>query len=92
MRERVLSAIEKACHDDAGTPHVLVTHHPEEIMPCISHVLLLRGGRIVARGRREDVLTEGNLSAAYGLPLHVMQHGGRTWVVPRDADSVPDGV
>ena len=40
----------------AGMPIVLVTHRPEEMLPAISHVLLLKEGQVVMRGRRDDVL------------------------------------
>jgi molybdate transport system ATP-binding protein len=40
----------------AGVPLVCVTHHQDELPPEISHVLLLRKGRIQAQGKRDDVL------------------------------------
>jgi len=49
----------------AGLPIVLVTHRPEEMLPAISHVLLLREGRVVRQGRREDVLKPEILADLY---------------------------
>lgn len=54
---------------------VLVTHHVEEITPSFTHALLLRGGKVHAAGRREHVLTSGNLSATFGAPLRLEQSG-----------------
>ena len=49
-----------------GPTVLLVTHHPEEIVLGIAHVLLLSQGRTVGAGPLEEVLTEPNLSQAYG--------------------------
>lgn len=48
---------------------VLVTHHVEEIMPVFSHVLLLREGRVVAAGRKRDMLTAKHLTATFRSPV-----------------------
>ncbi len=49
----------------AGMPIVLVTHRPEELLPAISHVLLLREGRVVKQGKRDDVLKPEVLDNLY---------------------------
>lgn len=54
-----------------GVTLVLVTHHIEELVPEIGRVVLLRAGRIVADGPREDVLTPQRLSDAFGGPVRV---------------------
>ena len=54
-----------------------MTHHVEEVPPGFTHALLLRGGRAVASGPVGEVLTEGPLSEAFGLPLVVERHGER---------------
>ena len=54
-----------------GITLVLVTHHVEEVVPEIGRVVLLRGGRVIADGTREDVLATGPLSEAFGGPIRV---------------------
>ena len=56
---------------------VLVTHHLEEVPPGFDRALLLSRGRVVAQGPVADVLADGPLSEAYGLPLRVRRQGGR---------------
>ena len=56
---------------------VLVTHHVEEITPAFTHALLLREGRVLAAGPREQVLTSKNLSATFGAPLRLSRTGSR---------------
>lgn len=50
---------------------VIVTHHTEEIIPEIAHVLLLEQGRVVFAGAKEKALTNGRLSALYKMPLRL---------------------
>lgn len=81
-REKTLLALQRACGTQEPHSHVLITHHPEEIIPNISHVLLLKAGQVVAKGTKQEVLTEENLSTTYGLPLHIVTENGRLWVIP----------
>lgn len=60
-----------------GVTLVLATHHIEEIIPEIGRVVLLRGGRVVADGSREDTLTSEKLSFAYGGPLRIRREEDR---------------
>ena len=46
---------------------MLVTHHVEEIPVGFTHVLLLRGGQVVAAGPLHDTMTEAALSETFGV-------------------------
>jgi iron complex transport system ATP-binding protein len=81
-REIVLRTLAEEIRRHPATPQILVTHHPEEIVPGITHVLLLRAGEVVAQGKREKVLTKRNLERAYNVPLRVIHQDGRVWIVP----------
>ena len=54
-----------------GTGLVLVTHHLGDILPEIERVILMRAGRIVADGPREELLTEDKLSALFDTPVRI---------------------
>lgn len=60
-----------------GITLVLVTHHIEEVIPEIARVVLLRGGRIIADGPRDDLLRDAPLSEVFGGPIQVVEHEGR---------------
>ncbi|MGG1558028.1 ABC transporter ATP-binding protein [Geobacillus thermoleovorans] len=80
-REQMLSLIAPIA---ARPCHVLyVTHYIEEIVEPITHVLLLRDGRVAAAGRKEDVLTDERLSEAFQLNIRVHWEDGRPWVSVR---------
>ena len=76
-REDLVARLSTLANDADAPASVLVTHHVEEIPPGYSHGLLLRGGRVVAAGLLDDVLTDENLSATFGLPLAVQRRRGR---------------
>lgn len=65
-----------------GTTVILVTHHIEEIYEEISKVVLLKEGRIIAQGSKEEVLNSANLSETFDIELDVRQEHGRYWVQP----------
>jgi iron complex transport system ATP-binding protein len=56
-------------HGERRTTVLLVTHEIGLAADLASRVLLLRGGRTVAEGSREDVLTAENLTRAFGVPF-----------------------
>jgi iron complex transport system ATP-binding protein len=76
-REDLVGRLATLAADPDAPASVLVTHHVEEIPPGYSHGLLLREGRVVAAGLLEDVLTDENLTATFGLPLKVQRRRGR---------------
>jgi iron complex transport system ATP-binding protein len=60
----------------SGIAILLVTHHVSEIIPEIERVILLRDGRIIADGRKDEVLTSERISGLFGIPLGIVQQDG----------------
>lgn len=60
----------------SGLGIVLVTHHVSEIIPEIERVVLLRQGRILADGPKEEVLAAERLSSLFGLTVRLGRHDG----------------
>jgi iron complex transport system ATP-binding protein len=65
----------------AGTPRapgmMLITHHIEEVIPAITHVLLLAEGQVVAAGPKAEILTTALLSKTFGEAVKVRRSGDR---------------
>jgi iron complex transport system ATP-binding protein len=60
----------------SGLGVLLVTHHVSEIIPEIERVILLREGRVVSDGPKEQVLTESGLRALFGVPVRLTRDDG----------------
>ncbi|WP_059105183.1 ABC transporter ATP-binding protein [Shouchella shacheensis] len=78
-REQFLASIEKLLDTKTAPTLLYVTHHPEEIVPSITHVLLLKEGKILAAGLKEDVLTSEFVSTALGVPVTMEWQDNRPW-------------
>ena len=76
-REDLLGRLSMVASTPDGPVMVLVTHHVEEIPRHTTHALLMRGGRIVAAGPLDQVVTTPWLTATFGLPLLLSEHSGR---------------
>ena len=74
-REDLVRRLGDLAADTEAPAMVLVTHHVEEIPPGFTDVLMIRDGRVVAAGPIPLTLTADNLSATFGLPLVLEQHG-----------------
>jgi iron complex transport system ATP-binding protein len=60
----------------AGRDLILVTHHPAEIPPEITRVILLKDGKIFADGSKREIITRENLRQLYQADLTVKWSGG----------------
>lgn len=76
-REDLLRRIESLSKDPLAPATVIVTHHIEEIPVGTTHALLLREGAVIAQGEVASVITDQNLTQAYGLAITVQTEGGR---------------
>jgi iron complex transport system ATP-binding protein len=79
-RERFLETLQKLSRK---TQMIYVTHHIEEILPAISHVLYLKDGQIFRQGNKDSMLQDKILSEALGYPLTLHKNNGRFWAANR---------
>ncbi|GLQ92716.1 ABC transporter ATP-binding protein [Dyella acidisoli] len=73
-RRRFLESLRQLAQH--GVTLLLVTHHVEEILPEIDHVVVLRNGQLLRRGSKANVLTDEVLTAAFDMPMRVEQRDG----------------
>ena len=76
-REHFLQFLQRLGTQKDSPTLILVTHHVEEIMPVFTHVLMLKDGRVLATGKKREVLDSQNLSAAFGTRMRLRQQAGR---------------
>ncbi|OTO72703.1 MULTISPECIES: ABC transporter ATP-binding protein [unclassified Enterococcus] len=83
-REDLLARIERM-KQAADAPSLLyVTHHTEEILPILTHVLMIRSGEIVQQGPRDALLEEPILNDFYQRPIMIHEMSNdRRMVIPK---------
>jgi len=60
----------------SGIGIILVTHELSDVVPEIERVVLMSNGRIVADGRKEEILQAGRLSQLFGLNVELGRRDG----------------
>jgi iron complex transport system ATP-binding protein len=76
-RESLVSTLSALATDPYAPASVLVTHHVEEIPTGVTHVLMLKQGRVTASGPVAETLTAANLGATFDLDLELTEQDGR---------------
>ena len=76
-REQFLSWMSEISSWPESPSLVMVTHHVEEILPCVSHIFMLRDGRVFMQGEKAGVLSSQALSTLYGAPVKLSQKDGK---------------
>lgn len=60
----------------SGRTIIMVTHELAEIIPEVNRVLLMKDGKIMLDGKKEDLLTSEILSEIYGQNVTVAEKDG----------------
>ena len=59
----------------AGKTVVLVTHYPEDVIPEIQRLVLVKDGAVFADGPKEQLLTSAMMSALFDVPMEIKRTG-----------------
>ncbi|MDI9258648.1 ABC transporter ATP-binding protein [Alicyclobacillus sendaiensis] len=79
-REQLLTALDTMAMSPDAPALLYVTHHIEEMIPAITHVLALDDGRVVACGDKKAVLTDDVLSRTFHVPVRTVWQGNRAFL------------
>lgn len=60
----------------SGKNIILVTHNLQDVIPEINRVVLIKEGKLFRDGRKEEVLTDANLSELFSLSVKVLEKEG----------------
>jgi iron complex transport system ATP-binding protein len=81
-REFLLKAISDLAVARPDLTIIFITQRIEDILPIFDRGMILKKGRIVAEGLRDEVLTEPNLKQAYELDIRLIKTDkNRYWTV-----------
>lgn len=64
-----------------GTTIILVTHHIEEVFEEISKVILLKDGQIFAQGKKDEIISQNNLSELFEIGLELHKNGEKYSII-----------
>jgi len=65
-----------------GKKVILVTHHIHEIPPEVARVILLKEGRVIEDGDKDQILTNTNLTNLFDWPIKVIKENGYYQAIP----------
>jgi iron complex transport system ATP-binding protein len=76
-REHFLEFLQSLTEKSSRPAIILVTHHVEEIVPGLTHVLALKNGEITAAGPKQKLLTSSLLSEIFNCRARLTQRAAR---------------
>ncbi|MFI8495010.1 ABC transporter ATP-binding protein [Peribacillus butanolivorans] len=79
-KEELLTTIEDMTAAPNGPTILYVTHHIEEIVPSITHALLINSGNVIAKGDKKNTLTESLLEKTFRVPITLEWENDRPWI------------
>jgi len=65
-----------------GKKVVLVTHHVHEIPPEVTRVILLKEGKVIEYGNKDEILTNTNLTNLFDWPIKLVKENGYYQAMP----------
>ena len=75
-REAMLSTVRELAEETDVTV-IYVTHYPEEILDMFENCMLLKNGRVYAKGKTEELMDTEHLSAFLDYPVQVNKLNGK---------------
>lgn len=89
-REHFLGFIEELTQKGSFRSLILVTHHVEEIIPAITHAMVLKDGSVISQGEKRRALNSLSLSKAFDSELKLRSRLGRYRLYYGD-EFIPEG-
>jgi len=79
-REQLLETIQSIAGNQDSPTMIYVTHHVEEILPVFNKTLLLKQGEVFSSGNTAEMISSGQLSEFFGIPVTVFWQKGRPFL------------
>ena len=79
-RENLLKHIDNTTKLPDGPSVLLITHHVEEIVDGITHVMLIKNGTVFAAGEKGEIINSESISELFDTSMKVNRANKRFWV------------
>lgn len=89
-REHFLTFVEELTQKGSFRSLILVTHHVEEIIPAITHAMVLKEGSAISQGEKRRALNSLSMSKAFDSDLKLRSRLGRYRLYYGD-EFIPEG-
>lgn len=84
-REFLLAEIAAVARELPDLTIIFVTQRTEDILPLFDRGMIIKSGRVMCSGSRDEVLNDKNLCEAFGMPIRMVRNrSGRVWAVLDD--------
>lgn len=81
-RELLLETIDAFAQRENAPTIIFITQRIDDILPVFQRGMILKEGNIIAKGGRDEILSEKNLFKAYDMPVKLKTNSaGRMWPV-----------
>ena len=81
-RELLLETIDAFAKRENAPTIIFITQRIDDILPVFQRGMILKAGNIIAKGERDEILSEDNLFKAYDIPVKLKTNSaGRMWPV-----------
>ena len=89
-REHFLAFVEELTQKGSFRSLILVTHHVEEIIPAITHAMVLKEGSAISQGEKHRAINSLSMSKAFNSELQLRSRLGRYQLYYGD-ELIPEG-
>lgn len=81
-RESFLKNLQEISESEENRkPFIYVSHQIEEIIPAVSHIAILKDGKMIAQGNKKEILTKKFLSQLFELDVDVIWKNERPYLI-----------
>ncbi|WP_022792146.1 ABC transporter ATP-binding protein [Marinococcus halotolerans] len=80
-REELIAGLEASLQNPEAPTVLYVTHHLEELPGAVEAATIMKNGRVQADGKKQDVLTDEEISTAFDVNGSIQWHEQRPWFI-----------
>lgn len=81
-KEKLLKQLQQINQLKTAPTLIYISHHPDEITDIFTHLLLLREGKVIQSGKKENLLNEKILTDFYQEKVEVQRFEQKYFVIP----------
>lgn len=81
-KEKLLKQLQQINQLKTAPTLIYISHHPDEITDIFTHLLLLREGKVIQSGKKENLLNEKILTGFYQEKVEVHRFEQKYFVIP----------